>query len=354
MLILVDAPPPGAPPGDPRPFTDPTLAAIPLGPASQLTVASFEYADPAGRGALAVLPCLAPTVVSHGRSVAAFAAALASCFPDAALPPPAPGGASGGDGAEPTPEQVERQLDLPVPATPVIAGAELRHHGHTPSDAFAGAVRLVPPAGLEAAGVPPHVAAGLRAAYAGAPWSFLCAAVPPGGRPTTVAVAVECGTPVPGFLHVPTRVGVGATGAATTPPDGTWAPPPEGGGEGGGAAGGFVPWGVHVITAGSARRGDWAGGGKDPATALDDSAWAGRGGAGVGWGGVDGRGRTGAAGWGRTLASPHAPPPPPTLTRQRPPTRPTPPRPRSAPPLRQRDVQGHRAPPARLGGAALQ
>lgn len=231
-----------------RSFTDPILAAIPLSDRhrQQLTCVSFDYEDPT-RSALVIIPVMTPSTLHYGKPVAEFISALSSCFPDATVPPAV---------TEPTEEQIESQLDLPVPPTPTILGDEHRHH-HAPSDAYASSIKLVQPDALESAGVPASLAASLRHIYTGAPWAFVCCVVPPGKA--ALALAVVCATPQPGYLYVPTRSGLRYSRALATAPDG------------GCDCDSYVPWNVHIITSGSARRGDWAGGGKDPAAALDDS-----------------------------------------------------------------------------------
>jgi hypothetical protein len=240
-----------------RPWSDPVMVVLPLSATTQQVVVKLELDLPTGRSATLVLPCIAPTQVHHGRHVAAFVAAVAGCFPDAALPPAAL------TAHEPSRDAVEHELDLPVPPTSNVVHDDQAHHHHAPSDVFVGALRVVSGHELEGAHVPPDVAHELRRVYAGAAWGFVVAAVPAGR--TTLALAVTCAAPREGFLYAPTRTGLRFTAEVATRVDGSC------------GCAEFVPWNTHLITAGTARRGDWAGGGKDPASTLDDSAWRGRG-----------------------------------------------------------------------------
>lgn len=250
MLFLVDGKPFQA--RGERPWSDPVMVVLPLGATTQQVAVKLELDLPAGHTATLVLPCIAPSQVHHGRHVAEFVAAVASCFPDAALPP------SALTAREPSRDAVEHELDLPVPPTSNVVHDDQAHHHHAPSDVYVGALRVVGAHELEGAHVPPAVADELRRVYEGAAWGFVVAAVPAGR--TTLALAVTCAAPRVGFLYAPTRTGLRFTAEVATRIDGSCGCPD------------FVPWNMHLITGGTARRGDWAGGGKDPASALDDSA----------------------------------------------------------------------------------
>ena len=324
MLFLVDGKPFQA--RGERPWSDPVMVVLPLGATTQQVAVKLELDLPAGHTATLVLPCIAPSQVHHGRHVAEFVAAVASCFPDAALPP------SALTAREPSRDAVEHELDLPVPPTSNVVHDDQAHHHHAPSDVYVGALRVVGAHELEGAHVPPAVADELRRVYEGAAWGFVVAAVPAGR--TTLALAVTCAAPRAGFLYAPTRTGLRFTAEVATRIDGSCGCPD------------FVPWNMHLITGGTARRGDWAGGGKDPASALDDSACA--------------RVACVRAPQAAPARQPRAPPPSThtlpinaALAASRPLARPPTHPPRSAPPLRIGHVQGHRAAQVRLGGGAL-
>lgn len=134
------------------------------------------------------------------------------------------------------------------------AGHE-QHHHHKHSELYASSIKLLSPAQLDAF-ASPETATALRALYSSPAWGFVAVSIPAGK--CTVALAIVCAQPEAGYLYVPTRSTFRYTAAVTTGPDGAC------------SSTDYVRWDTHIISVGTARRSDWAGGGKDPAAALDD------------------------------------------------------------------------------------
>ena len=229
---------------------DQTLFVSPLPHGAQITAAVTVSPGPC----TLIVPLRAgAAILGTGGAPARFLDAVIAVFPDVHVQPP-PGG--GGDVEDAAAAAAASDATAACPASPRVVRADSAHH-HTHTNLYAEGAVLMSGEEVARGG---GTAAALAAAYTPhGDWCFLVLrATAPG---VTLAWAATSPRPSPSTLHVPLRAGGGTLSPLSTSASGECGVPPEA----------YVRLHAHVVSVGTQRRSDWAGGGKTPGEAFEDT-----------------------------------------------------------------------------------